>query len=117
MRRVPIIFGVVLAGVTVASAQQGDVKNYEGGSTEAAQSQVPPVPPPDPYPCHFGPIIKRINQNDMTEIILDSPTLGAAWYAILARPEDEEAEPLGFKINAPDDGLGDWLVCPDESSQ
>ncbi len=109
--RLLVVFGVVLTGAIVAFAQE-DVGNFgEGGSTEAAKSQA--APPPNPYPCHFGPITKRITQGDVSDIILDSPTLRAAWYAILARPEDEGAEPYGFILRVPDDGLGDGLVCPE----
>lgn len=30
-------------------------------------------------------------------------------------PEDEGAEPYGFALNGPDDGLGDGLVCPGDA--
>ncbi len=112
--RLLVVFGAVLAGVTVAFAQE-DVGDYgEGGSTEAAQSQA--AAPVLRNPCHFGPITKRITPDDLFAIIRESPTSRAAWYVILARPEDEEAEPFSFELDGPDDGLGDGLVCPDESS-
>src|SRR5262245_56681420 len=116
-------FALVLAGVTVAFAEGGDYVEPDAGdfvgnlgeSSEAAKPQTaPPVPPPNPYPCHFGPITKRITQNDVSAIIVASPTIRAAWKFILARPDDPGAEPYGFGLNAPDDGLGDGLVCPSE---
>ncbi len=114
--KVMIVFVLVLTGVTVAFAQEGDLIPNLGASTEAAQSQeAPPAPPPNPNPCHFGPITKRISRDDFGAIIAASPTRRAAWYAILAREDDEEAEPFGFILHAPDDGLGDGLVCPEES--
>ncbi len=127
MRLLVVVFGVVLAGVTVAFAQQdafaqqGDLVEDLGGSTEATQSQAAtPVPPPPSaqanWPCRFGPITKRIKFEDAEEIIWGAPTRRAAWYAILAREEDEGAEPLKFYVAASDDGLGDGLVCPDKSS-
>jgi len=122
--RLPIVFGVVLAGVTVAfvhksALAQGDFVGNLGGSTEAAQSQAAPAVPPPPTtpelrPCTFGPITKRITLDDVEAIIRASPTRRAAWYAILAREEDEEAAPLNFAVTSEDDGLGDGLVCPVE---
>src|SRR5262245_28471499 len=114
--RLPVACALVLIGVTVALAQD-DVRNYRGGSTKAAQSQAASQSPlPSPTPCHFGPITKRITADDVGEIIRTSPTRRAAWSFILARPEDEGAEPfVGLILYAPDDGLGDGLVCPIES--
>jgi hypothetical protein len=111
-----VIFGVALAGVTVAFAQQDYVSGYESRSTEATPSQSPPPPlPPISKPCLFGPITKRITWDDLFAIIRESSTRREAWYAILARPEDEDAEPLPFGLKAPDDGLRDGLVCPGET--
>jgi len=111
-----VIVAVVLTGVTVAFAQQGTYVE-EGGSTEAARSQAaPPVPlPREETPCQFGPITKRITLDEVGAIIAASSTRREAWHAILARAEDEEVESLSFALNAPDDGLGDGLWCPEVS--
>lgn len=117
--RVQIVFGVVLTGVIVVCSQEvasAQAVEELGESTEAAQSQsAPPVPPPNPtrraFPCHFGPITKRITHDEVEAIISASPTRRAAWHAILAREDDETVEPFTFYVAATDDGLGDGLVC------
>jgi hypothetical protein len=109
-----VIIAVVLTGVAVADAQQG---NYvpRGGATAAARSQAEPVQPipREETPCKFGPITKRITLDEVSEIMYASPTRREAWNAILARPENPQLEPVSFAIAAPDDGLGDGLHCPE----
>jgi len=120
---------LALAAAAIALADEdalvrrlGDYRDPNAGENlaEPDQPQAPPsATPPTPLrgetPCHFGPITKRITRDDLGWIIAESPTPRAAWKFILARPEDERAEPLGFAISAPDDGLGDGLVCPDDT--
>jgi len=72
--------------------------------------------PPDPKRRHRS-ITKRIELDGVGAIIVASSTRRAAWYAILAREDDEAAAPLTSAVAASDNGLGDGLVCPDESPE
>ena len=57
----------------------------------------------------------RIDIYDVEAIIQATSTRREAWHAILALEDDPEVAPIMFKLVAPDDGLGDGLVCPEES--
>ncbi len=110
------VFSVVASiGVTPGLADES-VPDF-GGPTEAAQpaqpAEEPPVTVPSP-PCHFGPITIRIRLEDLRVIQRNSSTPREAWNEILAREDDPEAQEILFELPAPDDGLGDGLVCPEE---
>lgn len=105
--------------IGVARAFGGDYVDVDGPPQSAQPAETPPVQPQSPmytdWPCHFGPITKRIRLEDVRAIIMESPSRRAAWHTILAREDDPETEEITFELAASDDGLGDGLVCPEES--
>jgi hypothetical protein len=111
---------VAVADDRVLVPDLGGYVEQDAGENAAAPDRSGSPPPAqlpiarEPTPCMFGPVTRRITWDEIWAIMGATPTRREAWRAILARPDDPEAEPLSFGINAVDDGLGDGLVCPQE---
>lgn len=105
--------------IGVSRAFAGDYDDADGPPESTQPAEAPPAQPRGPEaierPCYFGPITMRIDFAEVETIIRTTETRRAAWNAIVARADDPEAKEITFAVSAPDDGLGDGLVCPGSS--